>query len=168
MTAQPAPTSPRARELIAALRLQPHPEGGHYRETFRAAERVQPQDGRPPRSGLTSIYFLLARGEFSRWHRVASSEAWHHYEGDDLELLVAPPRLDSVARIRLGRTGGLIRPAYTLPPGWWQAARPLGDYALCGCNVGPGFDFADFDFLRDQAPLAQRLAVLDPALASFL
>jgi predicted cupin superfamily sugar epimerase len=158
----------RSRELIRMLRLQPHPEGGHYREVFRAAEQVQPQDGRPARSGLTSIYFLLARGEFSRWHRVASSEAWHHHEGGELELLVAPPSFERVASVRLGRVSEGVRPSYALPPGWWQAARPLGDYALCGCDVGPGFDFADFSFLRDEPRLAARLASLDPAAASLL
>jgi len=158
----------RAAELIRALRLQPHPEGGHYREVFRAADRVRHDDGRPPRSSLTNIYFLLARGEVSRWHRVASSEAWHWYEGDELELLVAPPAFGEIARIRLGPTRGLVRPSYTLPPGWWQAARPLGSHALCGCTVGPGFDFADFDFLRDQAALADRLRELDPAAAGLL
>lgn len=158
----------RAAELIGILRLQPHPEGGHYREVFRAAERVRPADGRPDRSGLTSIYFLLARGEYSRWHRVASSEAWHWYEGDELELTVAPPSFEQVARVRLGPARGDVRPSYTLPPGWWQAARPLGAYALCGCSVGPGFDFADFSFLRDQAELAERLRVLDPAAAALL
>lgn len=158
----------RATELIQILRLQPHPEGGHYREIFRAAERVQPDDARAPRSGLTSIYFLLARGEFSRWHRVSSSEAWHWYEGEELELMVAPPSLEQVARIRLGSTQGVVRPSYTLPPGWWQAARPLGAYALCGCSVGPGFDFADFGFLRDQPALADRLLALDPAAAALL
>lgn len=158
----------RAAELIAHLRLQPHPEGGHFREVFRAAGRVQPQDGRPLRSGLTSIHFLLARGDISRWHRVTSSEAWHYYEGDGLELLVAPPSLEQVARIHLGRTGGDIRPSYTLPPGWWQAARPLGAYALCGCSVGPGFDFADFSFLRDDERLSARLAILDPDAVGLL
>ena len=158
----------RAAELIETLRLQPHPEGGHFREVFRAAERVQPDDGRPARSGLTSIYFLLARGEFSRWHRVSSSEAWHWYEGDELELAVAAPSFEQVARIRLGTARGNVRPSYTLPPGWWQAARPLGAYALCGCSVGPGFDFADFSFLRDQGTLADRLRALDPDAAALL
>lgn len=158
----------RAAELAALLRLQPHPEGGHYREIYRAADRVQPADERPLRSGFTSIHFLLARGESSRWHRVTSSEAWHWAEGDDLELLVAPPRFDAVARVRLGRASASVRPSYVLPPGWWQAARPLGDYALAGCSVGPGFDFADFSFLRDDPALADRLRALDPDAATLL
>lgn len=162
------PLSARAAELIETLRLQPHPEGGHYREIYRAAETVRPDDGRPPRSAFTTIHFLLARGEFSAWHRVASSEAWHWYEGQELELLVAPPDFDRVARVRLGPTTGQTRPSYTLPPHWWQAARPLGSHALCGCNVGPGFDFADFSFLRDESLLVARLRALDPEAATLL
>lgn len=163
-----APLEGRAAELVALLRLQPHPEGGHYREIYRAADRVQPADERPARSGLTSIHFLLARGECSRWHRVTSSEAWHWAEGDELELLVAPPRFDSVARVRLGRASSTVRPSYVLPPGWWQAARARGAYALSGCTVGPGFDFADFSFLRDDVALADRLRALDGDAATLL
>ena len=155
-------------ELIETLRLQPHPEGGHYREIYRAAEKVQPDDGRPLRSALTTIHFLLMRGEFSAWHRVASSEAWHWYEGEPLELVIAPPAFDRVARVRLGPTSADSRPSYTLPPQWWQAARPLGSHALCGCNVGPGFDFADFTFLRDEPSLVARLQALDLEAATLL
>ncbi len=164
-TSEPAALPPRAAELVATLRLQPHPEGGHYREIYRAADTVQPDDGRPRRSAFTSIHFLLAAGEFSAWHRVASSEAWHWYEGQELELVVAPPEMDRIARVVLGPTKGTTRPSYTLPPHWWQAARPLGAYALCGCNVGPGFDFADFSFLRDELTLLARLQALDPDAA---
>jgi predicted cupin superfamily sugar epimerase len=158
----------RVQELIELLRLEPHPEGGHYRETFRSATTVRPDDARPARNALTTIQFLLARGEHSRWHRVTSAEAWHFYEGDELELLVAPPDLRQIARVRLGRASATVRPAYTLPAGWWQAARPVGAYAFCGCSVGPGFDFADFSFLRDDAALSQRLHALDPDAARLL
>lgn len=82
---------PRAAQLIERLALVPHPEGGHYREIQRSALRVRPLDGRGERAATTGIYFLLAAGEHSRWHRVASDETWHHYEGDALELLVAAP-----------------------------------------------------------------------------
>ena len=158
----------RAAELIRTLRLAPHPEGGHFREVFRSADPVQPADGRPPRSALTNILFLLAAGEGSRWHRVASDEVWHFYEGGGLELLVAAPPLEQVARIALGSSSASTRPSYTIPAGWWQAARPLGSHALVGCTVAPGFDFADFSFLRDDARLAARLATLDPDSASLL
>ena len=78
---------PRAAELIAALDLRPHPEGGFYRQIFRSAMQVSPMDGRSPRAALTTIYFLLTEGSFSRWHQVASDEVWHLYEGGPLELL---------------------------------------------------------------------------------
>jgi predicted cupin superfamily sugar epimerase len=158
----------RAAELITTLRLSPHPEGGHYREVFRSADPVQPADGRPPRSALTNILFMLAAGESSRWHRVASDEVWHFYEGEGLELLVAAPSLEQVARIALGLASASTRPSYTVPAGWWQAARPLGSLALVGCTVAPGFDFADFSFLRDETALATRMATLDPDGASLL
>src|ERR1044071_8201553 len=76
----------RARELIGELHLEPHPEGGYFREIFRSAFKVQPLDDRSARSALTTIYFLLLKGQHSRWHRVASDEAWHFYAGDPLEL----------------------------------------------------------------------------------
>jgi uncharacterized protein len=161
-------TNRRGDFLRTALRLAPHPEGGHFREIYRSADRVQPAGGRSARSALTSIFFLLQAGEVSRWHRVASDEVWHFYEGDELELLVAPPPMDRVARLRLGPVDAARRPVYTVPAHWWQAARPMGEHALVGCTVGPGFDFADFSFLRDDATLSQRLAAIDPAAAELL
>lgn len=161
-------TTSRVDELTHLLRLAPHPEGGRYREIYRSADRVQPVDGRPPRSALTTIHFLLAAGEQSRWHAVRSDEVWHFYEGEPLELLLGPPDMDRVARIVLGPVARTRRPAYTVPAGWWQAARSLGAYSLVGCTVGPGFDFADFAFLRDDAALAQRLAALDADAATLL
>jgi predicted cupin superfamily sugar epimerase len=161
-------TAERGAYLRATLRLAPHPEGGHYREIYRSPDRVQPADGRSPRQALTNIFFLLQAGEVSRWHRVTSDEVWHFYEGEGLELLVAPPPMDRVARLLLGPVGEGRRPAYTVPAHWWQAARPVGAHALAGCTVAPGFDFADFSFLRDDAALAQRIAVIDPAAAELL
>ncbi|MEY4761280.1 MAG: hypothetical protein RLZZ200_1136 [Pseudomonadota bacterium] len=158
----------RAAQLRATLRLAPHPEGGHYREIYRSPDRVQHSDGRPPRSAITTIFFLLQEAEHSRWHRVASDEVWHYYEGEGLELLVAPPTMDRVARLVLGPVGSAQRPVYTVPAHWWQAARPLGSHALVGCTVGPGFDFADFSFLRDDEPLCQRLRAIDAPAAAFI
>jgi len=156
----------RAARLIEALGLQPHPEGGHYREVHRASTRVAPDDGRPARAAGTGIHFLLRAGEHSRWHRVLSDETWHHYEGDPLELLLAPPEGTNVTRVVLGRALESDGPAHTVPAGWWQAARPLGAYALVGCTVYPGFDFADFAFLRDDAAALARLAAAAPGLAA--
>lgn len=158
---------PRASELISLLRLASHPEGGFYRETFRSPARVSPA-GRPGRSALTNILFLLAAGGHSAWHRVLSDEVWHWYEGDTLELLLASPDLRIVQRLRLGAVAESTAPAITVPAGWWQAARPLGDYALCGCTVAPGFEFEDFFFLRDDAKARAALTAAAPDLTRLL
>ena len=155
----------RAAELIDRLGLQPHPEGGHFRETFRSAELVQPADARPARSALTTIDFLLARGECSAWHRVRSDEVWHLLEGTPLRLWLMSPSLDAVEAVTLGRVDADgTAPRHTVPAHWWQAAEPLGDFAYVGATVGPGFDFADFDFLRDDAAASACLATLRPDL----
>ena len=158
---------PRASELIRTLDLQPHPEGGFYRETWRSASRIR-QSGRPERSALTTIYFLLAEGTFSAWHRVLADEIWHLYEGGPLELLVAAPDFSTLTRHRLGQLQGDERPVVTVATGWWQAARPLGGYALCGCTVAPGFEFEDFMFLRDDPAARASMCEAAPELANLL
>ncbi len=148
------PLPPRARALIDELGLRPHPEGGHYAEVFRSEHAVQPSDARPARAALTSIDFLLAAGEFSAWHRVASDEVWHLLEGEGLRLWLAPPDLSRFEAVELGAAA---RRRHVVPAHWWQAAEPLGDFAYVGATVGPGFDFADFAFGRDDAALAAAL-----------
>jgi len=138
---------PRPDDLIAALGLRPHPEGGWYAEVFRSASSVEPADGRGTRRALTTIYFLLTAGQASRLHRVSSDEVWHFYEGDPLELTIAPGDLASLSMTTLGPAGESSAPVFTVPAGFWQGARPLGAYTLVGCTVGPGFDFADFEML---------------------
>ncbi len=145
----------RVAELVAQLQLAPHPEGGWYRETFRSEASVRRSADGAARRGLTNIHFLLAAGQVSHWHRVASDEAWHHHEGGALELLSFPPDASTLQRVVLGATAG--RWAHVVPAHWWQSARPLGAYALVGCTVGPGFDFADFVLMSD-LPAAQRPA----------
>lgn len=159
--------NPRADLLIQQLGLAPHPEGGFYRESFRSTARVH-AGGRPSRSALTTIYFLLAAGSFSAWHRVRSDEVWHWYEGEPLELLLASPDFSVVQRHGLGPVGSSTEPLITVPADWWQAARPLGEYALCGCTVAPGFEFADFSFLRDDPEASAALQRFAPELASLL
>jgi len=148
---------PRAAHLISTLCLQPHPEGGHYREVFRSGSVVQPLDARPPRAALTTIYFLLAAGEVSRWHRVASDEAWTFYEGAVLELFSFDGQTRQGARHRLHTVGEDARPVHVVPAGVWQAARTTGAYTLVGCTVGPGFDFADFEMPRGSSEDSIRL-----------
>jgi predicted cupin superfamily sugar epimerase len=137
---------PDAEEIVRALALSPHPEGGFYRETWRSALLLRDLPHGAARRASTAIYFLLPAGSFSALHRVASDEVWHHYLGDPLEL----HELDDAGAhtvVRLGRDLAQgQRPQHVVPGGWWQAAVPIGDrYALCGCTVAPGFDFADFE-----------------------
>jgi predicted cupin superfamily sugar epimerase len=155
----------RTTELIELLKLAPHPEGGHYREIFRSVATVMPDDGRSVRSALTSIDFLLQRGEFSAWHRVASDEAWHWLEGGPLRLWCMPPALDGIVAVELSAASTTSAPRHIVPAGWWQAAEPLRDFAYIGATVGPGLEFADFAFARDDELVMNAIARLQPDLA---
>jgi predicted cupin superfamily sugar epimerase len=141
-----------AQDVIRLLDLAPHPEGGHFRETFRDA-RVS-----AGRAASTAIYFLLTRGERSHWHRVDAVEVWHWYAGAPLALEIAPAR-GRIERLTLGADlAGGERPQAIVPAQAWQAAQSLGDWTLCGCTVAPGFDFSGFELApenwspRDSAP----------------
>jgi predicted cupin superfamily sugar epimerase len=138
----------RAATLIEQLQLQPHPEGGFFREVHRSRALVQPAGGRSSRHAMTSIYFLLLTGSYSRWHRVLSDEVWHWYEGGPVELLLASPEMSEFVTLELGPVGAGCAPIQIVSAGWWQAARPRRSYALMGCTVAPGFEFADFAFLN--------------------
>jgi uncharacterized protein len=158
----------RAAHLISSLGLAPHPEGGYFREIYRSAALVHPLDGRAERPALTTIYFLLAAGEVSRWHRVASDEVWHFYEGAPLELFTADSALDRFECQVLGPVAHGAHPVQVVPAGAWQAARSSGTYTLAGCTVGPGFEFADFEMLADVPDLAEPVRRLAPESAVFL
>jgi predicted cupin superfamily sugar epimerase len=140
---------PRAADLIDLLGMVPHPEGGWYREVYRSADEVSREGG--PRSALTTIYYLLAAGQVSRWHVVALDEVWHHHEGEPLALLTFRPGDDAVETTVLGSPAEGARPLHVVPRDVWQAARPRGAYALVGCTVAPGFDFSDFRFVDELA-----------------
>jgi predicted cupin superfamily sugar epimerase len=138
---------PSAEQVIASLGLQAHPEGGFFVETFRGQALPTPLPDRGERATSTAIYFLLRSQDFSALHVVSSDEAWHHYLGDPLELHC----FDAAGQHRRALLGSEFgagqRPQYVVLSGELQAARPLpGAYgfALCGCTVAPGFDFADF------------------------
>jgi uncharacterized protein len=124
---------PRAVQLICDLSLQPHPEGGHYIEVHRSA-------------AVTTIYFLLAEGEISRWHRVGSEEIWHFYEGAPLELLQLSPDGRDLERIALGPLSDRQQPVHCVP----------------------AFQFADFSLLRDSAGLADLIRRNHPAVTQFV
>jgi predicted cupin superfamily sugar epimerase len=130
-----------AAELIRLLDLRPHPEGGHYRQTFRDARVLE--GGRP---ASTAIYFLLARGECSHWHKVDAVEVWHYYAGSPLRLEVAATAHGPIECLTLGcDLARGERPQAIVPAETWQAAQSLGDWTLVGCTVAPGFDFAGFE-----------------------
>ena len=140
---------PSAAEVIRLLDLKPHPEGGHFRETFRDSRTV---DG--ARAASTAIYFLLARGDRSHWHRVDAVEAWHYHAGAPLELEIAMSAKSPVERVTLGPDiAAGERPQAIVPAHAWQAAQSLGEWTLVGCTVAPGFEFKGFELApKDWSP----------------
>ena len=145
----------RAEQLIRDLGLQPHPEGGHYAEVHRSP-------------AVTTIYFLLAGDEKSRWHRIASEEIWHYYEGAPLELLQLRPDGTELDRMVLGPWSGRQQPVHIVPANHWQAARSRGAFTLVGCTVAPAFQFAHFSLLKDSPALAAAVSRTHPAVAQFV
>jgi len=130
-----------AKDIIRILDLIPHPEGGHYRETFRDTPAI---DGE--RAASTAIYFLLARGERSHWHRVDAVEIWHYHAGAPLLLEIAKTGQGPIERITLGPDLGMgQRPQGVVPVHAWQAAESQGDWTLVGCTVAPSFEFKGFE-----------------------
>jgi predicted cupin superfamily sugar epimerase len=149
-----------AADVIRILDLKPHPEGGHYRQTFRDVPIPFP----PPLAGegglgatravSTAIYFLLARGERSHWHRIDAVEIWHWHAGAPLELDIVTTQQRE--RIMLGSDlAAGERPQGIVPAHAWQAARSLGDWTLVGCTVAPGFEFATFEIASVDALLRE-------------
>jgi hypothetical protein len=153
-----------ARELVEKLALQPHPEGGWYREIYRAQAHVQAERG--SRAALTTIYYLLEQQQLSRWHVVESDEVWHFYAGAPLELLEYDPASGHLVQHVLGDAREENESVAVIPPGFWQAARSRGGYSLVGCTVGPGFEFEDFRFV--QALPGHRGHFESGALAGFM
>ncbi len=134
-----APNQLSARQVVELLDLQPHPEGGHYRETW----RHQSVDG--GRGAGTAIYYLLEVGEVSAWHRVDAAELWHWYAGAPLVLTISPNGHDAES-VHLGPN--LIRgerPQCCVPENAWQTAESLGAWTLVGCTVSPAFSFDGFE-----------------------
>jgi predicted cupin superfamily sugar epimerase len=144
-------TMPSAAEVIRLLDLKPHPEGGHFRETFRDPRKV---DG--ARAASTVAYYLLARGERSHWHKVDAVEAWLSHAGAPLKLEIAADAKGPVERVTLGADlAAGERPQAIVPAHVWQAAQSLGEWTLVSCTVAPGFDFKGFELApNDWTPAA--------------
>ena len=128
-----------ADDVIGLLGLAPHPEGGHFRETFRDTVSTG-----GARAVSTAIYFLLREGEVSRWHRVDAAEAWHWYAGAPLVLAIANGAGRRTITLGVDFAAGQ-RPQAVVPAHAWQQARSLGAWTLVGCTVAPGFEFAAFE-----------------------
>ena len=143
----------RIQQLIDHLGLLPHPEGGFFRETYRSggtSEVILPNKELVSRNHSTAIYFLLTRGNFSAFHRIASDEVWHFYEGDPIAVHCLDPD-GNYRRLELGnKVAGKQQPQHVVTAGTWFASEVIdgGDYGLVGCTVAPGFDFADFELAK--------------------
>lgn len=160
--------SARADDLVRELGLAPHPEGGFYRELFRSRRMVRTDDGRSERWAATTIFYLLRGADVNKWHRVASDEIWHWYEGAPLELHLLDPGVTRVRTEVVGPVGASSAPVRVVPASCWQAVRCTGEYTLAGCTVAPGFEFSDFRLLRDAPELAARLQQSFPEFRSHL
>lgn len=131
-----------AKTIIDALSLEPHPEGGFFRETWRA-------EGAGRASG-TAIYFLLEGGQVNRWHKVDAAEIWHFYAGDPLLLRMSQTDQGPAEKHILGPDlANGARPQVIIPPNWWQRAECTGAFTLVGCTVSPGFEFDRFELASD-------------------
>jgi len=146
-----APSIEQIDQLILTLQLQPHPEGGFYRETYRCSEKLEPSALSDryvgSRAVSTCIYYMLTRNTFSVMHRVASDEIYHFYSGQALEMLLLYPSGKSEVVIVGSDVAAGQMPQFVIPNGVWQGSRVSGggEFALVGATVAPGFDFADFE-----------------------
>ncbi|MFN3201968.1 MAG: cupin domain-containing protein [Bradymonadia bacterium] len=151
---------PTAQHWITTLELQPHPEGGWYRETYRATGQI-PGDALQSigasRSYVTSIYYLLEHGQRSALHRIKQDEMWHFHDGHPLDVeVIHPDGRHEVLRVGLSEDA---TPQAVVPAGCWFGARhggdiPAGAFTLVGCTVAPGFDFDDFEMAEQDQLLA--------------
>jgi predicted cupin superfamily sugar epimerase len=147
----------RAQELIESLALEPHPEGGFYRQVFKSPRIVNGN-----RSAITAIHFLLPQGAHSRWHRVTSDEIWVNVEGGGVALHTFDGSTTRTQRL------GATLPFAVVDAGVWQAAETIDGFALVACFVAPGFEFDDFTMMSDDREAMARLGAADARLMSLL
>ena len=157
---------PTPKELIAKLGLEPHQEGGWFRQAYKSTTQIQAPQGR--RSAVTTIYYLLEHRRASPWHVVQSDEIWHYYYGAPAELLSYDPLARKLLRHRLDSVTGEGVPVAVIPAGGWQAAHCLGDYTLVGCTVSPGYEEQDFRWVRELPDHRQHFTGAMGGLEAFL
>ncbi|AGP84203.1 cupin domain-containing protein [Alteromonas mediterranea] len=149
--------------LIKKYNLEPHPEGGFYRQVFRSENKTTSYFHGASRPALTHIYFLLLKGQVSRFHRVLHDEVWNHYEGAPLQLFQIQKQQLWERRIG-GDNNDYVE---VVEAGNFQGAATMGDYSLVGCTVAPGFDFEDFSFIEEPS-MKEWIKVAHPDLTRFI
>lgn len=158
----------RAAALVRGLALTPHPEGGHFREIFRSPHQVARDGDGERRSAVTAIHFLLAAGEFSRWHRLRADEIWVFLEGAGVRLHLFDGATGELREVRLGAPAEGGAALHAIPAGTWQAAEPAGPFGLVACLVAPGFEFRDESYMADDPGAQRRLRERSPELARLI
>ena len=153
-----------AQDIVKELELLPHPEGGYYKEVYRSDMTLHSPAANAKRNALTCIYFLLEKGQVSRFHRVKHDEVWNFYLGDPLRLIER--NAENNDEILLGNTQNNLNFQHTIRANHWQAAETTGEYSLVGCSVALGFDFADFSFMDKQE--SQNLIQQHPDFKRFI
>ena len=147
-------------EIIKQFNLSPHPEGGWFKEIVRSKSSLTREDGQR-RNFITGIYYLLERGNKSAWHRVKNAdEIWIYLRGDPLNLWYLDNNNKLIRNIILDSNN----PVEMIPSGHWQAAQSKGEFTFVCCCVGPGFDFKDFELLRN----TNQISILDKAMNDFI
>ena len=139
--------------LIQKYQLQPHPEGGYYREVYRSKQTINSQIANANRNTVTHIYFLLKQGQFSRFHKVLHDEIWNFYQGSPIKIIEFDG-VDIKEKI-IGKKNNSY--SEVVPGGVFQAAESTGEFSLVGCSVAPGFDFKDFSFLTNEPDVLKEL-----------
>lgn len=141
--------------LVKTLDLVPHPEGGFYRETYRSEGTFTPPEIGDQRNYATTIYFLLTAGNFSAFHRISQDEGWHFYMGQAVEIHEITPEGEHVVHLLGLDFNAGQRPQLVIPAKSWFGSRVKegGAFALVGCTVSPGFDFADFELAKRETLL---------------
>lgn len=154
------------KSIIEELRLSEHPEGGFYRQCFKSSVEVRPQDQTDLRAAFTHIYYYLPKGSYSRFHMNRYDEVWNFYSGEGIRFFLYDPENRSVHEEELKPSDFEFH--LVVPGGIWQAAEPIGEYALMGCSVAPGWETEDEVYLFGNLRESEALVELRPEWARLI
>lgn len=155
-------------ELVDLLEMEPHVGGGYIQEFFRSTNVIHLPGNKVERRALTTIYYLLGAGEYDSWHRLEGDEVWHYHEGAKLELIWIEQGKQKYTNCLIGEIDSSSKPIAVVPGGCWQMARTTGEYTLVGCTMGPGFEYEDYQLLRNFPEAASGIMHRFPELAEYL